>query len=154
MFSTVARRAAFTSGRRFMTTAAGTTPNSMHTRITFGASKVKSSNPALAFYTARLGRTLSLVVPGAALLSWPFVTRKLSYWMVRATRRGLPVSMKGKTGASSSGEELSTGKNGNMSDADREMMMRMERDGFPFLFMAMYYGFGLDFWFPFWILFV
>ncbi|KAF3937859.1 hypothetical protein ABW19_dt0207814 [Dactylella cylindrospora] len=80
MLSTVARRTAFQAASRRFASSAAHPPSSVHTRITAGIqSKTKGSSPNLGFYTARLGRTLTLVLPGVAFLSWPFVTRAIGY---------------------------------------------------------------------------
>ncbi|RVD85353.1 uncharacterized protein DFL_003677 [Arthrobotrys flagrans] len=83
MLSTVARRSAVqafqTTSRRMASTAAHP-PSSVNTNISAGiGGHVKGSSPALSFYTARIGRTLTLVLPGAAFLAWPWVTRATSY---------------------------------------------------------------------------
>ncbi|KAK6347880.1 hypothetical protein TWF718_005700 [Orbilia javanica] len=83
MLSTVARRSAvqaFQTTSRRMASTASHPPSSVHTRINAGiGSHFKGSSPALSFYTARVGRTLTLVLPGAALLAWPWITRATSY---------------------------------------------------------------------------
>ncbi|KAF3927509.1 hypothetical protein AA313_de0201294 [Arthrobotrys entomopaga] len=85
MFSTAARRTAITTfqttSRRMASTAAyHAPPSSIHTKISAGiGSGSKTSNPAVGFYTARLGRTLTLVVPVVAVMSWPFITRAVAY---------------------------------------------------------------------------
>ncbi|KAK6543407.1 hypothetical protein TWF694_000154 [Orbilia ellipsospora] len=85
MLSTAARRTALTTlqttSRRMVSTAAAHhPPSSVHTKITAGiGSASKSSGPAVGFYTARLGRTLTLVLPVVAVMSWPFVTRGFAY---------------------------------------------------------------------------
>ncbi|KAK6357954.1 hypothetical protein TWF730_007310 [Orbilia blumenaviensis] len=84
MLAAAARRSAIqalqASSRRMASTAAHPPPSTVHSRINAGiGSSVKGSSPALSFYTARVGRTLTLVLPGAAFLAWPWVTRATSY---------------------------------------------------------------------------
>jgi len=50
--------------RRFMSAQAATRTSDPH-----------ATNPKLSFYTKRMGNTLTLVVPGAVFLAWPFITR-------------------------------------------------------------------------------
>ncbi|EGX52358.1 hypothetical protein AOL_s00043g147 [Orbilia oligospora ATCC 24927] len=83
MLAAAARRSAVqalqTTSRRMASTAAHP-PSSVHTKISAGiGSHVKASSPNLSFYTARVGRTLTLVLPGAAFLAWPWITRATSY---------------------------------------------------------------------------
>ncbi|KAF3138873.1 hypothetical protein TWF703_004414 [Orbilia oligospora] len=81
MLAAAARRSAVqalqTTSRRMASTAAHP-PSSVHTKISAGiGSHVKGSSPNLSFYTARVGRTLTLVLPGAAFLAWPWFVLKI-----------------------------------------------------------------------------